>query len=391
MTEGRDTLSLVVLYLGAFGSPLIAGRLNMPAAVVEILFGVAVGISGTGWVHPTPFTQFLSQLGFTFLMFLVGMEIDWTRIRQEGPRTVTIAAVVASAILGLGMGLAQVLHVPLFMGLVHGAMSVGILLATLSEMGILKTRLGQLLLLTGSIGEFLALFALTGFNLVHRFGITPWLLVEVGRAFILFLVCYLLLSLLRLLVWWAPHRFQRLVHASDPSEIGVRAGFVLMLLLATLAEQVGLEAILGAFLAGALFSFVFRQKGVLDVKLGAIGQGFFMPIFFIHVGISFNIHALSEPSSLARLVGMLLLASLISKLLPMLLFRAIGVSMRQAFAGALMLCAPLTLLVAMATLGRRLGFLDERIAGAIILWAMLSSVLFPSLFKRVLGQSAKAL
>jgi Kef-type K+ transport system membrane component KefB len=174
-------------------------------------------------------------------------------------------------------------------------MSCGILLVALVETGQQKSRLGQLLLLVGSIGEFLTLFGLAGFNLMHRFGAGWRLVLEVGRALVLFIVAYLLLSLLRLLVWWAPHHFERLVHADDPSEIGVRAGFVLMLSLSTLASLVGLESILGSFLAGALFAFVFRQRGALDAKLSAIGQGFFIPLFFISVGVTFDVHVLANP------------------------------------------------------------------------------------------------
>ncbi len=390
MTESRDAASLVVMYVGAFVSPLLAARLRLPAAVIEILLGLLVGVSGLQLVHTTPFTSFLSHLGITFLMFLVGAEIDFNHIRREGLRSVLIASIAAAGILLTGVALARLLRFPPYLGLVLGAMSCGILLVALVETGQQKSRLGQLLLLVGSIGEFLTLFGLAGFNLMHRFGAGWRLVLEVGRALVLFIVAYLLLSLLRLLVWWAPHHFERLVHADDPSEIGVRAGFVLMLSLSTLASLVGLESILGSFLAGALFAFVFRQRGALDAKLSAIGQGFFIPLFFISVGVTFDVHVLANPISIIRMVALLAGASLLSKALPLLLIRLLGVPLRQVFAGAFLLSSPLTLLVAIAALGRDLGILDAAGSGAVILLAIVSGVIFPVGYKQLLGKSIVA-
>jgi len=389
MSEGRSAVSLVIVYLGAFISPLFAARLRVPGAVAEILFGILVGVSGLGLVQPAPFTDFLAQLGITFLMFLVGMEIDFNHIRREGFWSVAVAVVVAASILGMGAVVSHLFGWPPFFALVLGAMSCGILLVALVETGLQKTRLGQLMLLVGSVGEFLTLFALTGFNLVHRFGIGTQLVIEIGRALILFLAAYLMLALLRVLVWWAPHRFERLVDHHDPSEIGVRAGFVLMLSLANLASLVGMEAILGSFLAGALFSFVFRQKEALDAKLSAVGQGFFVPLFFIHVGVSFDRHALTDPLSVVKMVLLLAGASLVSKAVPMILLRVLGVPFRQVLAGSFLLSSPLTLLVAVVALGKNLGILDQRSSASVILLAIISGITFPTCFKLLVGSQKK--
>jgi Kef-type K+ transport system membrane component KefB len=383
--ETRDAVSLVVLYLGAFLAPLAAGRLNIPAAVAEILFGLFLGKSGLHLVHPTTFTQFLSQLGFLFLMFLVGMEIDFNRIKKEGRLGLLLSALIAVCILCLGVTLASIVGWPPFLGLVLGAMSVGILLVSMAERGIQKSRFGQAILVVGSIGEFLTLLCLTGYNLTSRFGVGRALFLPVLKALCLFIAAYFLLSLLRLLVWWAPHRFQRLVDAADPSEIGVRAGFVLMLILAALAALVRLEAILGAFLAGALFSFVFREKGVLDTKLAAIGQGFFVPIFFISVGLSFDAGALPPIQTLLSTVLALGAASLLTKMVPSLLLLFLRLPARQVLAGGFLLSSPLTLLVAIATVGRDLKILEPGMSSAIILLAIITGVLFPICFRLILG------
>lgn len=381
--ESADAFPLVIFYAGAFAVPLLAARLHMPSAVGEILFGVAVGASGLGWVYPTPFTDFLSELGFIFLMFLVGMEIDFNRVEKEGVRTLALASVVAASTLGVGAVLAWKLDFPYFMALVFGAMSVGILLVALVDVGASQTRFGQMLLVVGSIGEFLTLIALTGYNLVHLYGVSFHLVEEILKALFLFVVAYSILSVLRLLAWWYPHHFQRWVDVNDPSEVGVRAGFVLMLSLAALAGWVGLEAILGAFLAGALFSYVFRDKGILETKLSAVGQGFFVPLFFINVGISFDTRALDDLTSLLRGLGVLAAASLATTMIPVFLLKLVGFSLRQIVSGAFLLAAPLTLLVAVAEIGHELGVLDNRMSAEVILLAIASGIVFPTVFKLI--------
>ncbi len=379
--EPSDGLSLVVFYLGAFLMPLLAARVNVPSAVLEIVYGLAV--SALAITHETPATDFLAELGFIYLMFLVGMEIDFNRIEREGARTILVASLVAMLILGGGVAVVALLEMPLFMGLVLGAMSVGVLMVALVEIGASRTRWGQVILLVGSVGELFSLLALAIYDLAAAHGVSWELALAALEAMLLFLVAFALLASLRLLVWWFPHSFQRWVREEDPSELGVRFGFVLMLGLATLAASAELEPILGAFLAGLLFAFVFRQTGPLETKLVALGQGFFVPIFFINVGVTFDWGALGDPASLARTVLTLAGLSLLVKLVPTLLLVVLRIPLRAVVAGSFLLATPLTLLVAIAALGREIGVLDAGTSAAVILLAIVSGVLFPTVFKRL--------
>jgi len=173
------------------------------------------------------------------------------------------------------------------------------------------------------------------------------------------------------------------VREEDPSELGVRFGFVLMLGLAALAAWVGLEAILGAFLAGLLFSYVFRERGALETKLVALGQGFFVPIFFIHVGVTFEWSELGDGATLGRALIVLGVASLVAKLVPSALLLFLGLHFRAVVAGAFLLATPLTLLVAIAALGREMDVIDASTSAAVILLAIVTGVVFPTLFKLI--------
>ena len=378
--ELAEALSLVVFYLGAFFMPMVASRVRVPAAVAEILYGLAIG--ALGLVHEGGATHFLAELGFVYLMFLVGMEIDFNRVEREGKGTVALAFAIATLVLVTASYIAMRLEMSFFMGLVIGAMSVGVLLVALVESNASKTRWGQILLLVGSIGELLTLLTLTGYHLVHSHGWSLALAAAALRVLLLFVLALALLMFLRLAVWWFPHSFQRWVREEDPSELGVRFGFVLMLGLTAVAAWVGLEAILGAFLAGMLFAYVFRETGVLETKLTALGQGFFVPIFF-NVGVTFEWSAVGDLSTLGRSLMALGAASLLAKLLPTILLLFLGLRLRSVLAGAFLLATPLTLLVAIAALGREMGVLDASMSAAVIFLAIATGVIVPTLFKLI--------
>lgn len=210
------------------------------------------------------------------------------------------------------------------------------------------------------------------------------------EVLVLFVAAFVLLGLLRLVVWWFPHSFGRWVQEHDPSELGVRFGFVLMLGLAALAVWAELEAILGAFLAGLLFAYVFREIGVLETKLVALGQGFFVPLFFINVGVTFDWSAIGDFRSLGNTLFVLGGASLFVKLVPCLLLLAIGLRLRAVLGGAFLLATPLTLLVAIAALGLEMKILDTAESASIILLAIVTGVVFPSLFKLIAPKTGLA-
>ncbi|MCA9665945.1 MAG: cation:proton antiporter [Myxococcales bacterium] len=376
----HDALSLLLFALGAFLIPLGAGRIGVPAAVGEIIYGVVVGPHVIGLMHKGPMTTFLAELGFAFLMFLVGLEIDFSRIERAGTRNVAVSAIAAAAVFVVAWAATLVLDLPLFLALVFAAMSVGILLVTLNEVGMTKSDAGQGMIFVGSLGEALTIVALTALSFYYRFGIGLRLALELGKLVAIFLAAYAVLVLLRTLIWWKPASFMRVVRTHDPSEVGVRAGMALMLSFVALAALLGIEPILGAFLAGALFSFVFRAKGVLETKLSSIGFGFFVPIFFIWVGTEFDVSVVGSTKTwvtVATYAG----ASLIAKLLPSMLLLARGFSLRQCLGSALLLGAPLTLLVAIARIGLDVKVISKSSAAAVVLLAIVTGIVFPMLFR----------
>ncbi len=371
-----EALTLLLYALGAFAVPLAAGRVGLPAAVGEIAYGVLLGPGVLGLIQPGRFSTVLAEIGFCFLMFLAGLELDFSRIERVGARGVALAAAVAALFFCVALAGTLALHQPLFMMLVFGATSVGILLVTLAELRMTKGHAGQTMILVGSIGEFITIILLTAMGFIYQYGVGLLLAWELSKLALIFGVAYALLILLRTLIWWWPERFSRMVAHHDPSEVGVRAGIALMLVFVVLAVLLHVEAILGAFIAGALFSFVFRAKGLLETKLSSIGFGFFVPIFFIWVGTEFDLAAVLDLGVLAA-VGGYLVAALLAKVLPALLLVLGGLSLREALGAGLLLGAPLTLLVAISRIGLRVKVIDAQTASAVVLLAVVTAVVLP--------------
>jgi Kef-type K+ transport system membrane component KefB len=380
--EASPAITLLVISLGAFLVPLFSGRLGVPAAVGEIVFGLLVGPYLLGIVAETEFFAFLAEFGFAFLMFLAGLELDFTNIERRGSKLVLISSAVTIVVVGLSFLSAALMGWPPFFGIVLSAMSIGIVLVSLRETGQVRSPFGQTVILAGSVGEFVTIILMTAFNIVYQSGVGVAFLIEILRLGAVFFVAYMVLRVLKLMVWWFPAYFTRMIAIEDPSEVGVRAGLALMIAFVSIAELMGMEAILGAFLAGALFSFVFREKGILETKLAGIGHGFFIPVFFIHVGVGFNLSALGT-AQIYPLLAELALLSLLVKAVATSVLGAVDFGLREIAGAALLLSTPLTLLVAIAAIGLDLGALSELENSAVILMAVASALLFPTAYKAI--------
>jgi len=372
--------SLVFISLGAFAIPLLCRPLRVPAAVGEIVYGILVGPYLLGLVSVSRFISQLSELGMLLLMFTAGLEIDFRSLEEAGRAPVVRAALRAAGVFVTAQCIAWGFDWPPFLGLVLGVISIGILLGVLQEAQIMKSPLGQELLLMGSLGEFFSIVVATGVDAHQQAQGLNWtFLLQFGQLALVFGLAWVVLLVLRLSVWWKAEAFARLVETHDSSEVGVRAGMALMFIFVAVASALHIEPILGAFMAGSLFAFVFRDRGALELKFLSLGNGFFVPVFFITVGLRFELPALwtSDPALFLEMLA----AVLITRLVPMFLFGARG---REGWAGALLLSCPLTLMVVFADLVVRLELIEPQFRSTIVLLAVSTAILFPSFARSLL-------
>ncbi len=385
--KAGEGVALIVVTAAAVLLPGAARRLAVPVAVVEILFGVFIGRSGLGLggIEDGEVVRSLGDLGFALFLFVAGMEIEVSKLTRRGPRA--LALPLACAILTLVVAFlgASALGWSPWLGLAVGATSVPLMAAVLRELGIARAPLAQLMLTLAGVGELVTIVVLAAFEVsVHAVGgSSAQMVVPTLRALVPVAATVGGAAVLRTLVWWYPGPFSRLVAVDDPQELGMRAGLALMALFVGLAALGGIEPLLGAFVAGLLVSYVLADRHALEHKLASMAYGFFVPIFFIQVGMRVHIVPSALLADLPLVLSMLGLMAL-ARVPAGIILVSTGQRTRDATAAALLLSAPLTLVIAVVDLGARAGTIPARTQAAAITVAILASVLYPALARRLL-------
>ncbi len=367
---------LFAIVVFAFLIPILSDRIGVPAVVGEIICGIIIGRSVLGlFSGEEEGIAFLASFGFIFLMFLVGMEIDFSQVEVHGAKLFVLGTLIFIITLAISMFLTHQMGYGFYMALVLSTSSVGLILPTIKEQGLLKSELGQTIIISAFVADFTTMLLLTVHTLYHEKGIT-WEMLLIALIFMLFFAVY---YAGKLAIWHYPERLSKWFKSDHPSEIGVRASFALLLVFVVLAEVVGVEAILGAFLAGVMLSLLFRGGTVLEQKLYGIGYGFLIPIFFISVGMQFDLGALARGG--IYLVPMLLLIAFVVKMVPSLLF-LVRHSLKDSISAGVLLSSRLSLIIAVAAVGMKLDLITTAMGSAIILLAIITSISCPTIFKK---------
>lgn len=391
--EHRFVPLLLVVSL-VFLVPIFLVRFRrVPVVVGEILAGIVVGPSVLGWVYgDEPTLELLAEIGFAFLMFLSGLEIDFSLVfaaspdekKREGASPLWLAVIsflltiFLAIFFSFGMSSFHLIQDPWMMILILSTTSLGIVVPVLKERNLLAGRFGQTLLLSALLADFLTMFLITLYVGICSTGLSLEILL-IGALFIPLLLFYRFG--MRSLEYPAVRRlFKELSGAT--AQIKVRGAFAVMMASVVMAELVGAELILGAFLGGVLVSLLIETgDDVLRHKLDAIGFGFFIPLFF--VGIQFDLNAFLQNRSSWLLLPVLLVASFAIKSVSALAFR-VSFSWRETIASGFLLSARLSLIIAASAIGLRMGIISEATNAAIILVAALTATISPFLFNMLL-------
>ncbi|GGI92234.1 sodium:proton antiporter [Saccharopolyspora subtropica] len=373
--------NLLTLTIIALLAPVLLGlvpRLRIPSVVLEIVAGVIVGPSVLGLVSVDQAVQVVALLGLAFLLFLAGLEVDPQRLRGALLRVALIGYVVSLAIglaAGFSFGAAGWVRDPMLIAVALSATSLGLVVPVLKDAGRADHALGQTTIAASSVADFAAVVLLSLLFSVSG-GSTGGRLVSliVFAAFVAAIGTAVALAgrSMRL-----GDLFLRLQDTT--AEIRVRAAVVLLVAFVVLAEGFGLESILGAFLAGAVVGFVDRDSAThphFRTKLEAIGYGFLIPVFFVASGVQLDLGGLiATPPALLR-VPLFLLALLLVRGFPALLFqRSLGT--RDSVAVGLLQATSLPFLVAATQIGTALGLMTAVTGAALVCAGLLSVLLFP--------------
>ena len=380
--ESADATTLILVGLAALGLPLGARRMGLPPVVLEILFGVLVG-PVLGIVQPLALLAALAQLGFLMLMLLTGFEINIGFFQRQGWGPIMVGLLGFVATLVASWLASRVLGTDPFMVMVLATTSVGLVVPSLRSAGVASRPIGQDILLGALLADFLTLLGVTVIALLVV-GEEEWRLLGIPGFF---LIAALALLGIRRAAWWHPEQFSALFAAEDTEEMGIRATLALLFVFVGVAILLGIEAVLAAFLTGGVIAVVFRERGALDRKLSGFSYGFLIPIFFIDVGIRFDLTAVTDVDALV-FTGQLVVAAFAVKAASALALVFRGHSLRSVAAAAALLSARLSLIIVVAEIGHHLGLLTSSQEGSIILLAIITTTVAPTLFRRLISPAA---
>jgi Kef-type K+ transport system membrane component KefB len=367
---------ICLLVAGAAVLPFLGRRYSVPSAVLEILFGIALFHTVLP-VKPEWF-EFLKELGFIYLMFIAGMELD-VRALLKNTKVCWYVLIPALSLL-LTPLFCYLSGYPLYFGIALSMISAGITIPVLKELGLVKHDLGRHIIGVTLAGELLSIIVLTGLDISHRYGVSFLFLLQVLKLAAFLLLASLFLRLIYVIAWWNPDKVRRVMESEDPVEEGIRIAISIVFVGALVAYGAGVEPIMGSFMAGVMFTFVFRNKSRFEEKINALGFGFFVPFFFIGVGADFDISLLLSGRDI--FLALFMTGIIFASNLPALfLKRFLGLSLREGFLMTLLLSAPLSMIVVAGTLGRKMGVIDTAMENTFVLSALFASLLYPLLFR----------
>jgi Kef-type K+ transport system membrane component KefB len=374
--------NLLIVVAVAFAAPLVLGffpGVKLPSVVLEILAGIVIGPSALGIVEVDESIQVISVIGLAFLLFLAGLEIEFDKLRGQVLRltlmgfvlSFVIAVLVALLLKGTGL-----IETPLLVAIILCATSLGVLIPVLKDAGEISSTFGQLIVAAGTIADFGAVILLSIF-FSGEGGVGSTLLL-IGSLVALAVVVFIAVktaersSVIR----------QDLVRLQDTTaQIRVRGAVVLLVGFAAIADSLGLETILGAFMAGAILSLLDKDEAMTHPefrrKLEAVGFGIFIPVFFVSSGVNYDLDALLASASNVIMVPIFLAALVVVRGVPALLYRRLLDARQTAIAG-LMQATSLPFIVAATAIGQDLGLVSAAEGAALIGAGLLSVLIFPA-------------
>lgn len=379
--------SFVIVAVIAFLAPLVRAMwpaILVPAIVLELVGGIIVGPHGIGIASSTGPVNVFSTVGLACLLFLAGREIQVDRLR--GPLLTTSLAGFAISF-GLAFAAALALHevglikTPLLVAIVFVATSLSIIIVPLKDAHETDTDWGQQVIAAAAVAEFGAVILLSFFYSGQRAG---------PGTEIFHLSLFLVLAALLLFSLTHPPQFKRITEAIDrlegtSAQIGVRGDFALIAVVAGVATQLGLETILAAFTVGVIRGMTSTRDELAEERLDAVTLGIFIPFFFVDSGLHFDLGALfSSVSSFIRL-PLFLIAILLVRALPALIYRSRFATRRTAAAGLLQ-ATSLSFIVVATQIGLMLNIMYPATATALVGAGLITVMVFPAAAFALIGE-----
>ncbi|WP_432741768.1 cation:proton antiporter [Methylobacter sp. G7] len=358
---------------------------RIPVVVLEVVLGMLIGPHMFNLATPGGMIGTLGELGLAFLLFMVGLEIDFDKIRGKA-LSLAVGGWFLSFLLAMlcmfffnSIGL---IETPVMLAAVAlSTTAFGILAPILRDRGELNTDFGKYMLATAAVGEFVPLMLIS------------LVVIPAKDTFLhtLFMVTFIIFALIVAniaLQMRSSPLIEKLAHTMQSSgQLPVRICLLLQVLLVTLAATFGLNIVLGAFVAGMVVGLAIKgnEGELLRHKLDAIGYGFLIPIFFIVAGMKFEVSALWSAPLAPVQIALLLALMLLIRGVPLLLYKK-ELTPEEKLPFAFYSATGLPLIIIISEIGVSSGLMPQDRASILVSAGMISVLLFPILAVKLRGK-----
>lgn len=310
-----DTIFIVIVVLFA-GAKLLGElfrRIKQPALGGEILAGIILGPSLFGIIQISDGLELISTIAIFFVMLFIGLEMNLSEIRKDGKSAfiISITSLIIPFFAGYQLSVFFGLELieSLFIGLLLSVTSVPVSAMILLELGVLKTKIGTIVMSVAVIDDIISLVILAVILQLH---VSEGMSLDFGELgiSILQMTVYLIgITFLAFVVYkrnhWFPQRFEYFFTKAKTREAKFGIFIVVAITLSLIADLAGLHFIIGTFFGGLFFSEKILGKKEPNKTYGimsGITFGFFAPLFFAIIGIKFSGQSLENSISLLVLL-----------------------------------------------------------------------------------------
>lgn len=360
------TISMLIIV-----SPFINKTTKIPISVVEIMLGsIALYI---GLLEHSNMLHVLAKVGFLYLMFLAGMEIDLKEFFKIDAkfRLMLLKYFLTTYTLSLIICIYFDLNIVYF--LAFPIASIGMIMILIREYG-KNIRWLKMVLTIGVVGELISIVGLVVLDGVLKHGVGVELFSAIGTLVLFLVLVALFFRLLKIILWWFPNVKEKVIPKLDTQNRDIRFSVALFFMMISVMIFLELEMVLGAFIAGMFVSTFFEHNSGLDEKLSAFGFGFLIPLFFVYIGTTLDLELLFTAQILQLAIFIMIGMVSIRIFASFFAYRKFLKSPKETFLYSLGDSMPLTFLVAIATIGKSGGALEDYEYYAFITAAMLEAI-----------------
>lgn len=378
----QDLIFFAIISVLVFVAPMINNLIKIPVVIVEILLG-ALAIN-SGIIIESNSVKEVAQIGFLFLMFLAGMEVDLKSFKAMGKNFLKQVAMYFFILYSITFIFISLLDLPAIYIVALPIMSLGMIMILIQDYGKQYDWL-NLCLKIGIIGELISVLMLVLLNGYYSFGIGIELYKSLGILIAFLITMVILFQVFSIIFWWFPDLRLLLMPDSSKSNQDIRYSMMLFFIMVVIVSLLHIELALGAFLSGLIISNYFKYKKELHHKLNEFGFGFLIPLFFVYIGTTLDFNLIfTDKSIVLHALQICVIMIAIRLIAAGLVFNSYFKTTKSVFLFALSDAMPLTFLIAMATLGLNIGALQKEQYYSFVLSAMLEAVLFMIIIKIIL-------